>query len=125
VGIHHDHRHRGALYVGVTPSLAQPVSQHREGTSSDYSARRGLTRLVWADRTTPISLCTEHEKPLKRWRREWKFALIETFNPELEDLYDLLNWPHASRCTAPDQPGRRSQGTSSPDYSAGGTFRPV
>jgi len=28
------------------------------------------------------------EKRLKRWRRDWKFALIEQNNPGWHDLYD-------------------------------------
>jgi putative endonuclease len=31
------------------------------------------------------------EKQIKRWRRQWKFDLIEKMNPEWEDLYLLLN----------------------------------
>ncbi|KWV95209.1 GIY-YIG nuclease family protein [Erythrobacter sp. AP23] len=83
-------RYRGALYVGVTSSLAARVGQHREGIGSDYCARRGLTRLVWAERGDAIDDCIAHEKRLKRWRREWKFALIEKANPDWEDLYDVI-----------------------------------
>jgi putative endonuclease len=32
-----------------------------------------------------------HEKRLKRWRREWKIALVEKANPEWRDLFDDLN----------------------------------
>ena len=32
-------RYRGALYVGVTSSLAHRVMQHREGKGSNYCAR--------------------------------------------------------------------------------------
>ena len=83
-------RYRGALYVGVTASLAHRVTQHRAGAGSVYCARRSLTRLVWAERGDDIALCIEHEKRLKRWRREWKFALIEKANPEWDDLFDRL-----------------------------------
>ena len=84
-------RYRGALYVGVTSSLAARVTQHREGTGSDYCSRRGLTRLVWAERGDAIDDCIAHEKRLKRWRREWKFALIEKANPDWQDLYDQVH----------------------------------
>jgi len=84
-------RYRGALYVGVTADLASRVSQHCDGSGSDYCARRGLTRLVWAEFSNPIGAAIAHEKRLKRWRREWKFALIEKANPEWNDLFDTLN----------------------------------
>jgi len=83
-------RYRAALYVGVTSALATRVSRHREGTGSDYCARRSLTRLVWAERGDTIEDCIAHEKRLKRWRREWKFALIEKANPDWDDLYDVI-----------------------------------
>lgn len=83
-------RYRGALYVGVTSALAARIHQHRDGTGSDYCARRGLIRLVWAERGDAIEDCIAHEKRLKRWRREWKFALIEQANPDWDDLFDVI-----------------------------------
>ena len=83
-------RYRGALYVGVTSSLAARVIQHRQGTGSDYCARRGLTHLVWAERGDTIDECIAHEKRLKRWRRAWKFELIERANPDWEDLFEVI-----------------------------------
>ncbi|MAM39487.1 MAG: excinuclease ABC subunit C [Erythrobacter sp.] len=83
-------RYRGALYVGVTSALAARVTRHREGNGSAYCARRGITRLVWAERGESIEACIAHEKRLKRWRREWKFALVEKANPQWEDLFDHL-----------------------------------
>ena len=83
-------RYRGTMYVGVTADLAARVTQHRNGQGSDFCARYGLTNLVWAERGNDILSCIAHEKRLKRWRREWKFALIETANPEWHDLFDRL-----------------------------------
>jgi putative endonuclease len=83
-------RYRGTLYVGVTADLAARVHQHLKGTGSDFCARYGLGRLVWADRCPTIADAIAHEKRLKRWRREWKFALVEKENPEWRDLFALL-----------------------------------
>ena len=83
-------RYRGTVYVGVTSDLAARIFQHREGTGSDFCARYKLQRLVWADHSNSIEDCIAHEKRLKRWRREWKFDLIERANPDWSDLYDLL-----------------------------------
>ena len=83
-------RYRGALYVGVTSSLAHRIPQHRDGTGSDYCAQRGLMRLVWAEHSEPIDLCVAHEKRLKRWHRDWKFELIEKANPDWDDLFEHL-----------------------------------
>jgi putative endonuclease len=83
-------RYRGTMYVGVTAHLAARVIQHRTGEGSDFCRRCGLTRLVWAEQGDDIEDCIAHEKRLKRWRRGWKFALIEKGNPDWLDLFDSL-----------------------------------
>lgn len=83
-------RYRGAIYVGVTANLPQRIFQHRQGTGSDFCARYTLNRLVWAERGDTIEECIAHEKRLKRWRREWKYDLVEKANPNWIDLYDFL-----------------------------------
>ncbi|MGC6401000.1 GIY-YIG nuclease family protein [Sphingomonas sp. FW199] len=83
-------RYRGTIYVGVTADLVVRVAQHRSGEGSDFCARYGLWRLVWAERGDDIRPLISHEKRLKRWRREWKFDLIERGNPEWIDLFDTL-----------------------------------
>jgi len=83
-------RYRGTMDVGVTSNLAARIDQHRSGDGSDFCARYGLTRLVWAERGNDILACIEHEKRLRRWRRDWKFALIEQGNPDWQDLFDTL-----------------------------------
>ena len=74
----------------MTAHLAARVHQHRSGDGSDFCARYRLDRLVWAERGDDITACIGHEKRLKRWRREWKFALVERGNPDWRDLGDLI-----------------------------------
>ena len=57
---------------------------------SDFCKRYGLDRLVWAEHAPEISDAIAHETRVKRWRREWKFALIERGNPEWRDMSDTL-----------------------------------
>lgn len=83
-------RYRGAMYFGITAHLGARVRQHRCGDGSDFCRRYGLERLVWAERAGSVAEAIGHEKRLKKWRREWKFALIERGNPEWADLFDLL-----------------------------------
>ena len=83
-------RYRGTIYVGVTSDLAARIFQHREGDGSDFCKRYNLDRLVWAERGDSIEDCIAHEKRIKRWQREWKFALIERANPDWSDLFEHL-----------------------------------
>ena len=84
-------RYRGTMYVGVTANLAARVYQHRTGKGSDFCRRYGLARLVWAEQGDDIQSCIAHEKRVKRWRREWKFALVEKSNPDWVDLSDTIS----------------------------------
>jgi putative endonuclease len=83
-------RYRGTMYVGVTAHLAARIHQHRTDDGSDFCRRDALNRLVWAEHAPSITGCIAHEKRVKRWHREWKFALIERGNPDWRDLYDQL-----------------------------------
>ncbi len=83
-------RYRGTIYIGVTARLAERVHQHRTGQGSDFCAQYGLNRLVWVERGDDISACIAQEKRMKRWRREWKFELIERGNPDWADLFGEL-----------------------------------
>ncbi len=83
-------RYRGTIYVGVTADIGARSVQHRSGGGSDFCRRYGLIRLVWAEHGDVITDCIAHEKRIKRWRREWKFALIEKANPGWLDLFDTL-----------------------------------
>ena len=77
----------GTLYVGVTNNLVRRIHEHREKISEGFTSQYNVTRLVWFDQTASIEEAIVHEKRLKRWRREWKVALIEKTNPTWRDLY--------------------------------------
>ena len=83
-------RYRGTLYVGVTSDLSARITQHRTGSGSDFCKRYGLTRLVWAERGDRIEDCIAHEKRIKRWRRQWKFDLVERANPDWNELFEFV-----------------------------------
>jgi putative endonuclease len=79
-------RKNGTLYIGVTNNLAVRVQAHRDGTASVFTKKYGVTSLVWYEEHPILPLAIQRETSLKRWKREWKIALIETVNPEWEDL---------------------------------------
>jgi putative endonuclease len=77
----------GTLYVGVTSNLSRRVYEHREGIIRGFTARHGVKMLVWYEGFTNVVDAIAAEKRIKRWRREWKLALIERDNPQWRDLY--------------------------------------
>jgi putative endonuclease len=76
----------GTLYTGVTSSLSGRVQQHRLGTFEGFSKKYRCKALVWYENHPTMLEAIRREKQIKRWRREWKLALIEAENPQWRDL---------------------------------------
>ena len=81
----------GTLYVGVTNNLSYRAWQHKEGAASAFTRKYRVNRLVYYEHYGEITDAIAREKKLKRWRREWKVALIEAGNPQWLDLYETFN----------------------------------
>ena len=81
---------RGYVYIGVTSNLAQRVFEHKERLKSGYSNRRNTNRLVRYEQFETMELAITREKQLKNWHRDWKFNLVESENPQWEDLAPRL-----------------------------------
>ena len=80
----------GTLYTGVTSSLPKRAFEHREGLVKGFSAKHGCKILVWYEVHETMIAAITREKQIKAGSRAKKLALIETLNPEWEDLYDTL-----------------------------------
>ena len=84
-------RRNGTLYTGVTSNLAVRIWQHhRTGTGGEFTRRYGLKMLVYAEPHDRIEQAIHREKTIKNWPRARKVRLIESVNPEWDDLYDQL-----------------------------------
>ncbi|MCD8351656.1 MAG: GIY-YIG nuclease family protein [Planctomycetaceae bacterium] len=78
------------LYVGVTSNLPVRTWQHREGVCEGWSKENCTMLLVYYEFHRTMVEAIAREKLIKRWRRQWKLALIERGNPEWRDLYPDL-----------------------------------
>jgi len=83
-------RKHGTLYVGVTSQFLRRVSQYREGQIEGFTKTYGLTRLVWYEQHDGMPAAIQHEKRLKKYKRDWKINLIERDNPNWDDLFPEL-----------------------------------
>ena len=84
-------RPRGTFYVGVMSDLVGRVWQHRTHYhKGSFTDRYNLERLVWAETYREVGVAIKREKLIKRWVRPWKIQLVETINPNWEDLWDGL-----------------------------------
>jgi len=83
-------RKHGTLYVGVTADIVHRAWEHRSGSMHGFTRRYELKHLVWFERHEKIVAAIRRKKNIKDWNRAWKVRLIETMNPDWEDLYPTL-----------------------------------
>ncbi len=74
------------FYTGVTSNLVGRIYQHREEVTRGFTQRYGIKRLVWFEAHDTMESAIMREKRVKRWPREWKYALIHKENPTWRDL---------------------------------------
>ena len=79
-------RRRGVLYVGVTNNLVRRVTVHRMKLAPGFTEQYGVMFVVHVEEYASIIEARARERSLKRWRRAWKFELIEKDNPKWRDL---------------------------------------
>jgi putative endonuclease len=85
-------KRNGTLYTGVTNDLIARVRQHRDGLIAGFTKQYGVKTLVYFEPHVDIIQAIAREKRIKRWRREWKLALIEKDNPNWRDLWlDIID----------------------------------
>ena len=80
-------KRNGTLYTGVTSDLVKRVYEHKNHVVEGFSKRYGTDKLGYYEVTDNILSAIEREKFIKGKKREYKINLIETFNPEWNDLY--------------------------------------
>jgi len=76
------------LYIGVTANLKYRVWQHKQKFVDGFSIKYNVERLAWCEQHSDIYSAITREKQIKKWNRDWKIELIESFNPEWKDLYE-------------------------------------
>ena len=74
------------LYTGVTNNLERRVYEHKHKLVPGFTKKYNLTRLVWYEAGNDIWAAIAREKQIKGWVRARKVALIESMNPDWEDL---------------------------------------
>jgi putative endonuclease len=81
----------GTLYIGVTSDLLLRMEQHQKGVGSSFVKKYAVNRLVYFEEYPLYADAIRRETSLKRWKRDWKIALIEKANPRWDDLLESWN----------------------------------
>jgi putative endonuclease len=71
-----------SYYVGSTKNLKVRLSQHRDGTGSNYTSKRLPVKLVYCEEYAQVDEAFYREKQVQGWSRRKREALING-TPEL------------------------------------------
>ena len=80
-------KRNGTLYIGVTSDLTKRVWEHKNDLVEGFTKRYSVHRLIWYELHNSMESAIKREKSMKEWKRAWKLELIESANPDWEDLY--------------------------------------
>ena len=77
------------MYVGVTNNLKRRVYEHKNKLINGFTEKYNVNKLVYYDHSTDVRSAIEKEKQIKGWLRKRKNELVETMNPNWNDLSDV------------------------------------
>ena len=75
-----------ATYIGVTNDLERRMIEHKKGLVPGYTKQHHINKLAYFEHYKYVRDAIAREKVLKKWNRAWKYRLIETMNPNWDDL---------------------------------------
>jgi putative endonuclease len=79
------------LYAGMTNNLHRRIWKHKTGQGSQFTARYKIRKLVFYERFDKAVDAIAAEKRIKAGSRSKKEELINSTNPEWNDLYEEMN----------------------------------
>jgi putative endonuclease len=78
------------LYIGVTNNLIRRVYEHKNQLLEGIASQYNIDQLAYYEITEDITTAITREKQLKKWSRAKKINLIESVNPDWNDLYSEI-----------------------------------
>ena len=64
------------------------MGEHKNKVIDGFTKRYNVNKLVYYEETTDVNSAIAREKQIKGWTRKKKNWLIESINPNWDDLYD-------------------------------------
>jgi putative endonuclease len=80
----------GTLYTGVTSNLVQRIHQHRNNIMKGFTFIYNCKLLIYYELFDEMPNAIAREKQIKAGCRMKKLMLIESMNPNWNDLYEKI-----------------------------------
>jgi putative endonuclease len=81
-------KYNNVLYTGVTNDLQRRVIEHKTGKAGSFTKKYKLSKLVYYESGDNIELAIQREKEIKGGSRKKKIELVNSINPDWQDLFD-------------------------------------
>ncbi|MBT8763138.1 GIY-YIG nuclease family protein [Desulfohalobiaceae bacterium Ax17] len=75
------------LYTGVTNDLVRRVYEHKKHMVKGFTDKYNVNKLVYYEIFDSIEEAIRREKQIKGWKRCKKLELIQSKNPNWNDLW--------------------------------------
>lgn len=84
-------KRNGTLYTGVTNNLKRRIEEHKNKSIKGFTSQYNINKLGYFEEFNDIQLAIAREKQIKAGNRKKKLQLIESLNPNWDDLFFLLD----------------------------------
>ena len=74
------------LYTGITSNLERRIYEHKNKLVEGFTKTYNCTKLVHLEECNNVTDAIAREKQIKGWKRDRKNELVESINPEWNDL---------------------------------------
>ena len=78
------------LYTGITNNLKRRIYEHKNKLLSGFTKKYNINKLVYYEIFDNSYYTIQREKQIKGGSRKKKIELIKKFNPNFNDLYDII-----------------------------------
>lgn len=79
------------LYTGVTNNLIRRVYEHREHLIKGFTEKYNVGKLVYYETYNDVNQAIAREKQIKAGSRQKKLDLVNLFNKDWKDLYQVIS----------------------------------
>ena len=74
------------MYVGITNNIQRRIYEHQNGLIEGFTQKYRVHKLVYCEQCSDVKDAIAREKQIKGWKRQKKNELVESMNPEWQEL---------------------------------------
>jgi len=80
-------KNKTVLYIGATKNLKSRVESHMLGKATVFTRKYSVVELVYFEKFANYHDAFRREQQFKSWHKSWKWNLVKSKSPQLNNLY--------------------------------------